>query len=272
MNNRAYIELYFDSTNEYGELVIFTYEKLENVWSDKKYKELSCQKAFCKIRTAPRKFKRCYMCSAETPRIYYWSPVLGAHIFKPFWKERNGVYYIDEKECIETVRLAAKEESIDFLNPEIDEVLSFINKSWDMCDRNCSCCRFEKNGYVRHRDLYFDWPVDKFDFHYKKGAFKIEDYVIDEVRVNTCMAQNVWDSEVISTISGVSWSKEQLLKFLLALDSYDSYVQIAYMSGKEQKKEEISMDGYHIKKCSDFFGLKDKLIEIYSSSKEKLSE
>jgi len=262
LNTEAYMELYFDSKNEYDELIIFTYERLENIWSDKKYKELSSQKAFCKIKTAPRKFERCYMCNAKTPRIYYWSPMLGAHVFNPFWKEKNGIYYIDEKECIEMTRLAAQEETMDFFNPETEKILAFLNKASNMRDKKCSHCRFEKNGYIRYRDFYFDWPDDRFDFHYKQGVFQIENNIINKIYVNTRMEQNVWNSEIINTICGASWSKEQLLKFLLSLDSYDSYVELVYMSDKEQKKENISMSGHHIRYCSDFFGLKNRLIEI----------
>lgn len=198
--------------NEFDEAVVFAYEALEGIWQDKEFKELTCPKALCMIKTKPRYFEKCYMSSPETARIYYWSRTLGGHVFIPFWKRKDGINYMDQKESIEKARKAANEEGTDFVNPELGKILEFLNKGRNKGDGShyIPTFRFEENGYIREKYSWADCSEYEFDFYYRSGAFSIEGSNIEKICIRTCSDKKVNNSKIMQTVNGAKWSKEEL--------------------------------------------------------------
>lgn len=253
--------------NEFDEAVVFAYEALKGIWQDKEFKELTCPKALCKIKTKPRYFEKCYMSSPETARIYYWSRTLGGHVFTPFWKRKDGAYYMDQKESMEKARKAANEEGTDFINPELGKILDFLNKGKNKGDGSLyhykPTFRFEESGYIREEYSWNDCSSYYFGFYYRAGAFFIESSNIEKISIFTCSDKGVNNSKIMQTVNGAKWSKEELFEFIMGLNSYYTGVHITYRQGEAQKTEAVRMDGNRIHTCSEMFGLKGKLEEIW---------
>lgn len=232
--------LYETSTDKkelVDEIVLFVYE--EPSWERKRAAQGSVPgTSLCKMRTAPRKFDKYYLTDMDAAKIYYWSNEVGAHVFHPFWKEKDGIYQMDRQEAVERARNLAAEEGLHHKNDELETVLAELNHM------NIHYT-FAKSGYWHNADAWGgDWGSTELSLHYLKDSFSVGEY-----RVLKIVVSSHWEEEdawklVQNTILGGHWSLQQFDDFVQMLDTYDTRVNMYFVNSREEVGvKSIYMDG-----------------------------
>lgn len=280
---KSYIDLKsltgtFDSKTS-DEIILLAYEKYLQ-YSGEEYEKIKEASICCKIRKEPRKFERFYASEYENIFIYYWSIQTGAYVCRPKWKVKDKTATTDLKECIELVKSGArgidaetggkkkevssedaeigtKKESnaVNVADIEMEWALDFLN---DIHPKRNS---FTKDAYGMVKYSWLDWDQYYFDLYYRNGVFSIDGKMIQSLRVTTVSDTEVYEAGVMDTLKGATWKKEDFLKLILAVDAYDSYVEVTYEQDGKIVKEYIRLGGNKIQNDTDMFGLKQRIEE-----------
>lgn len=244
---------YARNKEDLDEIILFSFSEItnldierseeENYYKKRKGEDLIIipETKLLKRRIALRKFKKYNLINDERARVYYWSNKLGAHLMKPFWKKKDGVFTFDDNEMIDEARKLAIDEGAFYNNSELDNYLANLN--------NINIhYHFEKNGYYNNADENGgDWATSELSIHFNEGSFFIEDYKIVKFFVAShWQIEEAWE-KAESMLKVKKWSNKELADLIKIFDSYDTFLSLTYYDKEELYVKSLRMDGGQIK-------------------------